>query len=322
MLERAGHAVAGLALDPLSGALFERAGLADGLLLDARVDVRDPAGVRSVFVDAKPDVVVHLAAQPLVRASYSDPRGTVETNVMGTLSVLEAITAVPSVRAAVIVTTDKVYRNVGQAAGYVEADALGGHDLYSSSKAMADILTSSWIDSFTGCPIAIARAGNVIGGGDVAEDRLFPDLVRAFSSGQPAHLRYPDAVRPWQHVLDCLNGYLLLVDALLERGASASGGWNIGPDPSASRTVGEAASLAASLWGGGASWVADAGSHPHEAALLTLDATRARAELGWRDQLGFDDAVRWTVEWAKRVQSGESARDVTLAQIEAFAALA
>lgn len=322
LLRRAGHEVAGLALDPLPGALFEQAELSSQLVLDARVDVRDAPGVLAVLSDVQPDVVLHLAAQPLVRASYTDPRGTVDTNVMGTLSVLEAIAAVPSVRAAVMVTTDKVYRNVGQAAGYVEGDALGGHDLYSASKAMADILTSSWIDSFAGCPIAIARAGNVIGGGDVAEDRLFPDLMRAFTSGRPTHLRYPEAVRPWQHVLDCLNGYLLLVDALLERGAAASGGWNIGPDPSHSRTVGEAASLAASLWGAGASWVADAGSHPHEAALLTLDASRARAELGWHDRLGFEDAVRWTVEWAKRVEAGESARDVTLSQIEAFDSLA
>lgn len=321
LLKRAGHSVAGLALDPLPGTLFELTELSGDLLIDARVDVREPAGVRMAVSEVQPDVVLHLAAQPLVRASYADPRGTVDTNVMGTLSVLEAVAAVPSVRAAVIVTTDKVYRNVGQAAGYVEGDALGGHDLYSASKAMADILTSSWIDSFGGCPIAIARAGNVIGGGDVAVDRLFPDLVRAFSSGRAAHLRYPDAVRPWQHVLDCLNGYLLLVDALLERGAAASGGWNIGPDPSASRTVGEAASLAASLWGDGASWIADAGVHPHEASLLTLDASRARTELGWHDRLGFEDAVRWTIEWARRVEAGESARDVTLSQIDAFVAL-
>lgn len=321
MLQRAGHEVSGLALDPLPGSLFMQTGLAGTMVVDARVDVRDAGSVRAVLTRAAPDVVIHMAAQPLVRPSYVDPRWTMETNVMGTLSVLEAISSCPSVRAGLIVTTDKVYRNVGQEAGYVESDALGGHDPYSASKAMADILTSSWVSSFDCCPIATARAGNVIGGGDVSEDRLFPDLMRAFASGKPASLRYPGAVRPWQHVLDCLNGYLMLVEALLALGSSAEGAWNIGPDPSAFRTVAEAASLAASLWGPEASWQEAGGDHPHEAGLLTLDATRARTELGWHDRLDFSTAVTWTVDWAKRVAAGESAREATLSQIEAFADL-
>lgn len=321
LLQRAGHQVSGLALDPEPGSLFEVAGLADLLEVDARVDIRDAAATHAAIQLAEPDVVIHMAAQPLVRASYVDPRWTMETNVMGTLSVLEGIAATPSVQAAVIVTTDKVYRNVGQRAGYVEGDALGGHDPYSASKAMADILTSSWVDSFAGCPTAIARAGNVIGGGDVSTDRLFPDLVRAFGAGKPAELRYPQAVRPWQHVLDCLNGYVLLADALVSQGEAAGGPWNFGPDPEAFRTVGEAADLAAARWGDGASWASDDGEHPHEAELLTLDASKAKRELGWRDRLDFDAAVTWTVDWAKRVQAGESARDVTLEQIEAFEAL-
>lgn len=321
MLKRAGHEVVGLALNPEPGSLFESADVSSSLAADARVDVRDADAVRDAFASVVPEVVVHMAAQPLVRASYVDPRWTIETNVMGTLSVLEAISSTPSVRAALIVTTDKVYRNVGQELGYVEHDALGGHDPYSASKAMADILTSSWVSSFDCCPIAIARAGNVIGGGDVSKDRLFPDLIRAFASGEPASLRYPGAVRPWQHVLDCLNGYMMLIDALLARGDSAGGAWNIGPDPSALRAVDEAASLAASLWGPGASWQAAGGQHPHEAGLLTLDATRARIELGWHDLLDFSSAVEWTVDWAKRVSAGESAREVTLSQIEAFMAL-
>jgi CDP-glucose 4,6-dehydratase len=239
-----------------------------------------------------------------------------ETNVLGTLSVLEAIAAAPSVRAAVMVTTDKVYRNVGQADGYVESDALGGHDPYSASKAMADILVSSWVDSFGGCPTGIARAGNVIGGGDVSADRLFPDLIRGFAAGQSVPIRYPSAVRPWQHVLDCLNGYLLLADALLA--GAGTGPWNFGPDPASFRTVAETADLAAALWGAPAAWESAGGDHPHEAGLLTLDASRARGELGWHDRLDFDAAVSWTVDWAKRVGAGESARDVTVAQIEAF----
>lgn len=321
MLRHAGHEVSGLALDPLPGCLFAQAQVARCMRVDARVDVREAERVRAVMAASQPDAVIHMAAQPLVRTSYQYPRWTMETNVMGTLSVLEAISVTSSVHAAVIVTTDKVYRNVGQTAGYVESDALGGHDPYSASKAMADILTSSWVDSFGGCPTAIVRAGNVIGGGDISEDRLFPDLIRAFARGVPASLRYPTAVRPWQHVLDCLNGYAMVIEALLANGASAGGAWNVGPDPSAFRTVGEASSLAASLWGPDATWEVADGDHPHEAAVLTLNASRASAELGWHNRLDFATAIEWTVEWEKRVAAGESAQDVTISQIEAFAAI-
>ena len=316
LLRQRGHEVSGLALDPEPGSIFELAGLAASLTVDARIDIRDGEATRAAVRDIAPDVVIHMAAQPLVRASYSDPRWTMETNVMGTLSVLEAIAATPSVRAAVMVTTDKVYRNVGQAEGYVESDALGGHDPYSASKAMADILVSSWVDSFGGCPTGIARAGNVIGGGDVSADRLFPDLIRGFAAGDSVPIRYPSAVRPWQHVLDCLSGYLLLADALIA--GAGSGAWNFGPDPSSFRSVADAADLAARLWGAPATWDSAGGDHPHEAGLLTLDARRAREELAWHDHLDFGEAVAWTVEWAKRVEAGESARDVTVAQIEAF----
>ena len=319
MLHRAGHQVSGLALDPIPGALFEVAGLSDLLHADFRCDIRDSTRTVDVIRELAPEVVVHLAAQPLVRTSYADPRGTFETNVMGTLAVLEGIAAARSVRAAVMVTTDKVYRNVGQVQGYREADALGGHDPYSASKAMADILISSWVDSFGGCPIGIARAGNVIGGGDVSADRLMPDLLRGFAAGQPVPIRHPQAVRPWQHVLDCLNGYLLLTDALL-RGQGA-GAWNFGPDPQGFRTVAEAADRAAQAWGPGASWVIDGGSHPHEAAMLTLDATKARTELHWQDRLTFDEAIDWTVNWTKEVAAGRPARQACMEQIEAFEAL-
>ena len=320
LLQRRGHLVSGIALDPEPGCLFEVASMSGSLAHDLRCDVRDGQAIVDLVSDVAPDVVIHMAAQPLVRASYADPRWTMETNVMGTLSVLEAVAATESVRAALVVTTDKVYRNVGQAAGYVEGDALGGRDPYSASKAMADILVASWVDSFGGCPIAIARAGNVIGGGDVSSDRLLPDLLRAFAATEPARLRYPDAVRPWQHVLDCLHGYLLLVDMLLDGGGA--GAWNFGPDPDAFRTVAETADLAARVWGPGASWTNDRGEHLHEEALLTLDASRARRELGWHDVLGFEEAVTWTVDWARRVRAGEQARDVTLEQIDAYSRLA
>lgn len=316
LLTQRGDEVSGLALDPVPGGLFEVAGVADRLADDFRVDIRDGQATRRAIVDVAPDVVIHMAAQPLVRASYAEPRWTMETNVMGTLSVLEGIQAAGSVQAAVMVTTDKVYRNVGQLAGYVESDALGGHDPYSASKAMADILISSWTDSFDPCPLAVARAGNVIGGGDVSEDRLFPDLIRGFTTGTPVLIRNPRAVRPWQHVLDCLNGYLMLVDALLD--GRGTGAWNFGPEPTSFRTVGDAADLAAAAWGLGAEWIADAGEHPHEAELLTLDASGARRELGWADRLDFDAAVRWTVDWQRRVLEGLSPLDVTLSQIAEF----
>ena len=324
ILERAGHKVSGLSLDPVEGALFLSTGTESRMTRDFRININDAPSVAVAVNELNPDFIMHLAAQPLVRLSYSEPRGTFETNSIGTLSVLEAMSLAPSVKGGIVVTTDKVYKNIGQSHGYVESDALGGHDPYSASKAMADILTSSWISSFGGPRTAIARAGNVIGGGDVSPDRLFPDLMRSFIAGAPAQLRNPLAVRPWQHVLDCLNGYVMLADSImatLDQGADA-GAWNFGPDPDAFRTVGEAADLAASVWGPGASWELDKGSHPHEAHMLTLDATKAKSELGWRDRLSFEDAVRWTVDWHKRVEAGESALDVTLSQIEAFEALA
>ena len=318
LLSELGHEVSGLALDPEPGALFAVADLSSLITHDFRNDIRDADAVRAALATVRPDVVMHLAAQPLVRASYADPRWTMETNVIGTLNVLDAVKATSSVQAQVIVTTDKVYRNVHQVAGYVESDALGGHDPYSASKAMADLLTQSWVASFQGCPTAIARAGNVIGGGDVCKDRLLPDLLRAFADHRPAELRYPDAVRPWQHVLDCLNGYVMLADVLSAGGGR--GAWNFGPGPASFRTVGQVATLAAGLWGDGASWRATPSDHLHEAELLALDATRARTELGWDDRLSFEEAVSWTVAWETARRAGESPAGVTRDQIRAFSA--
>jgi len=308
--------VAGLSLAAEPGSLYERARLTDLLLSDETADVRDHEAVAQFFWTTQPDVVIHLAAQSLVRPSYLKPRDTIETNVMGTLSVLEAVKRVESVRATVIVTTDKVYRNVGSTEGYREDDPLGGHDPYSASKAMADILASSWSASFEGAPIATTRAGNVIGGGDVSSDRLFPDLMRGFSAGTEVPLRYPMAVRPWQHVLDCIAGYLDLVDTLIDNGGSAA--WNFGPDPSSMRSVSEAATLAAGLWGDGAVWSDASGRHLHEASILTLDSSKSQVELGWRNLLRFEESVSWTVEWTKRVNAGESVLLVTLDQVREF----
>jgi len=298
LLQARGHTVSGLALDPEPGALFEVAGVGERLQQDHRVDIRDADATRKAIVQVKPDAVIHMAAQALVRESYREPRLTYETNAMGTMNVLEAVAQAGTAQAMVVITTDKVYRNVNQSAGYVEDDPLGGDDPYSASKAMADIMTASWVKSFPGVPTAIARAGNVIGGGDVCKDRLLVDLLAAYSGGRAAQLRMPQAVRPWQHVLDCVNGYLVLTDALLA--GRGRGAWNFGPGPEAFVTVGEVATIVADLWGGGARWEAPEGNHPHEAGLLALDASKARRDLGWYGRLGFRDALEWTVDWTRR----------------------
>ena len=316
MLSECGHQVFGLALDPDSDGLFERAGLGRRFTMDARGDISDTDLVRQRIDQAQPDVVIHLAAQALVRDSYVRPRWTVQTNVMGTLSVLEAVSAVPSVSALVAVTTDKVYRNVGQSFGYRESDCLGGHDPYSASKAMADLLVQSWVSSFPSTPTAVARAGNVIGGGDTSRDRIMPDLLNAFADGKSAIVRMPSAVRPWQHVLDCLQGYVTLVDALVE--GSGRGEWNFGPDADAVRTVAELADTAARHWSPEATWTTGSQSDLHEASLLVLDSSRARTELGWKDRLTFEQAVELTVAWDKRVRRGEHPESVMVDQLQHF----
>lgn len=316
LLASRGHEVSGLSLDPVQGSLFDVANLAEIVTKDLRVDIRDAASTASAVALVNPDAVIHLAAQPLVRESYRDPRATFETNVMGTLNVLDAVGTNASVRAQLIVTTDKVYRNVNQHVGYVESDPLGGHDPYSSSKAMADILTHSWVASFPGPLTAIARAGNVIGGGDVSVDRLLPDLLRSFQAGRPAVLRYPDAVRPWQHVLDCLQGYVMLVDDLIAgRGA---GEWNFGPGIESFVPVRDVADSAARRWGEPAEWSVDPADHLHEAELLALDASKATNELGWHTRLKFPTSLDWTVDWHREVMEGADPREVTIAQITQF----
>lgn len=321
-LHRLGHEVCGLALDPQPGALFQRAHVAELMSVDVRADIRDAAAVRAAIGQAAPDVVLHLAAQPLVRESYRDPRYTVETNVLGTLNVLEAVQQAGSVRAHVVVTTDKVYRDGCRPDGYREDDPLGGHDPYAASKAAADLITQSWIASTPSVvPTAIARAGNVIGGGDVSAERLMVDLLAGCASGTPTVLRSPDAVRPWQHVLDCLNGYLVLADALLA-GRAAGRAFNFGPPRASAATVAAIAARVAALWGNDASWrVGAADPQRPEAQLLSLDASRAAAELGWHNRLDLESTLRLTVDWAHRTLAGEDPHAVCLSQLEEFGAL-
>jgi CDP-glucose 4,6-dehydratase len=319
-LAEQGHSVHGLALDPEPDGLFEVAQVASRLASDARLDIRDASSVQSAVAEAKPDVVIHLAAQPLVRESYVNPRWTFETNAMGTMNVLEAVSTCDSVQAHVVVTTDKVYRNVHQTVGYIEDDALGGDDPYSASKAMADILTHSWLSSFGGPPTAIARAGNVIGGGDMSRDRLIPDIMNACRLGQNPILRYPDSVRPWQHVLDCLNGYTMLVDHLLSSPGTPSdrGAWNFGPNESSFVTVGEVTTRVLKAWGLDSTWELAPDATFHEAALLALDASKATNGLGWHDKLNIDEAIDWTVQWYRDVNSGLSPNAVTMRQLDRF----
>jgi len=299
-----GAKVVGYALDPATQRdNFVRCGL-HGKIIDLRGDIRDAALLNQVFDTYRPEFVFHLAAQPIVRRSYENPTETFETNVMGTVNVLEAIRSCNSVKAGVIITSDKCYENREQIWGYREDDKMGGYDPYSASKGCAELVTSAYRNSFfrrdSEKSIATVRAGNVIGGGDWSDFRLLPDCVRAAQSQIPIEIRNPDSVRPWQFVLEPLYGYLLLGSKLFQRGAAYSGAWNFGPDFESIATVKTATELFAALWGGGA------GIHcfssedaPHEAGLLSLDCTKAKTLLGWKPRLNLQQALEYTVEWYK-----------------------
>jgi CDP-glucose 4,6-dehydratase len=318
MLKSQGHEVIGISLPPRERALYREANLKELFAKEHFIDIRDKDNFRKSIISAQADVAFHLAAQPLVRESYLNPIFTYETNVLGTLNFLAGIKE-SSVRAAIVVTTDKVYKNKNILRGYTESDELGGHDPYSSSKAAADIATQSWVASFDSKNIAIARAGNVIGGGDWSPDRLIPDLVRAFSTDNKAVIRYPDSIRPWQHVMDCLAGYLLLSDKILATGIA--GEWNFGPAINTDTKVSKVADLVANLWGGEATWTVDEGSNQHEAGYLLLDSTKARQQLSWKDKLDFHNAIEWTVDFYKSAINGENPRALLEIQIEKYMAL-
>lgn len=321
-LERLGAQVTGLSIEPPTDpCLFDVARVKTGMT-DIRLDIRDPSAVLAAFERARPSVVFHLAAQSLVRASYEAPLETYSTNVMGTAHVLEAVRSLRTVTAAVVVTSDKCYENREIDHAYAEHEPLGGHDPYSSSKACAELVTSAYRRSFLGAgstAVATARAGNVIGGGDWAADRLLPDLLRAFATGSSAPIRNPAAVRPWQHVLEPLSGYVRLAEQLDEHGAEFAEAWNFGPEPSDTRSVEDVVSIAAREWGGEARWRTDGATHPHEARLLRLDAGKARTRLGWQPRWSVETAVRETVRWFKAFEGGADMRELTLAQIETYA---
>jgi CDP-glucose 4,6-dehydratase len=316
LLHARGHNVSGISLEPETDSLFIQANVQKFLERDIRCDINESIKLTSHFNETKPYVVIHLAAQALVRESYKNPITTFETNVMGTLNVMKASQQLRDLKAQLIITTDKVYKNINKKSGYVETEALGGQDPYSASKAMADIATQSWLSSFENPNTAIARAGNVIGGGDVCADRLIPDLISSYSSGLTPKLRAPNSVRPWQHVLDCLNGYLTLVDALIKN--NADGAWNFGPDENQLKTVADVANIAGAVWGAERSWESDLGNHPDEASMLILNSNKARTELEWTAKLSFEESVKWTIDWYKNVHEGKNPLEETLRNIRDF----
>ena len=325
-LARRGAHVRGYALDPATEpSLFAVASVAS-VVEDVRGDIRDYPRLEASMAEFAPEVVFHLAAQPLVRRSYADPLGTYAINVMGTAHVLEAVRHTPSVRAVVCVTTDKCYENQEWFWPYRETDPLGGHDPYSSSKACAEILSAAYRTSFftvdrmpeQGVALATARAGNVIGGGDWSDDRLIPDLIRGFQAGQPVLIRRPKALRPWQHVLDPLHGYLVLAEELIAQRGKYASSFNFGPSDNESWPVERIATKLASMWGQDASWVSDSAPGVHEARVLRIDASKARAELGWRPLLNVETALEWTIQWYKAWQAGADMREETQSQIVAY----
>jgi CDP-glucose 4,6-dehydratase len=290
-------------------------------------DVRDLDGLCRAIAEARPEIVFHLAAQSLVRRSYEDPVETYGTNVMGTLHLLEAVRRASGVVAVVIVTSDKCYENREWSWPYRENDALGGADPYSSSKGCAELLVDSYRRSYfrtegQSIAVATARAGNVIGGGDFAVDRLIPDLVRSVGRGMPAEVRNPNSVRPWQHVLDALSGYVLLAERLYAEGGEFAEAWNFGPTAESCRTVAEVADAVVRLWPGGPAWEVDGAAHPAESRLLALDSSKAHSRLGWRPRWGADEAIERTVGWYRRWMDGganpAAARDGVLADLESY----
>jgi CDP-glucose 4,6-dehydratase len=328
-LESLGAQVTGYALAPATGpSLFELAQVARGMR-SVIGDIRDAASLASAMAAAKPEIVIHMAAQALVRRAYAEPLETYSTNVIGTANLFEAVRATPGVRAVVNVTSDKCYLNREWDRGYREDDALGGHDPYSASKACQDIVGASYRESFFpparhgehGVAVASARAGNVLGGGDWSADRLVADVMRAIGAGEPVRIRNPHAIRPWQHVLEPLSGYLRLAEKLVTDGPACAEAWNFGPGLDGEKPVRWVVEELVRRWGDGAGWREDSVDHPHEAHFLRLDIAKARMRLGWTPRLDLPQAIELVVAWHRAHRDGADPRATTLAQVAAFAAL-
>jgi CDP-glucose 4,6-dehydratase len=329
-LQQLGAQVTGFALEaPTQPSLFDAARVGAGMQ-SVHGDVRDLPTLQRAMQTAKPEIVIHMAAQSLVRLSYDTPVETYATNVMGTVHLLEAVRQTPGVRAVVNVTTDKCYENKEWAWGYRENEPMGGFDPYSNSKGCSELVSAAYRSSFFnpthyaqhGVALATARAGNVIGGGDWAKDRLIPDILAAFEAGKQVPIRNPHATRPWQHVLEPLRGYLTLAEHLYTDGPSFAEGWNFGPHGDDAKPVEWIVRQLAERWGQGASWQVDAGNHPHEANFLKLDISKAAQRLRWQPALRLDGALGLIVDWARARKTGADMHAVTFAQIAAYQTLA
>ncbi len=325
-LQQLGAEVTGYALaPPTNPSLFEVANVAQGMK-SILGDIRDGAALAKAMREAAPDIVVHMAAQPLVRRSYADPVETYSTNVMGTVHLLEAVRQAKSVRAVVNVTSDKCYENREWVWGYRESEPMGGFDPYSSSKGCAELVAAAYRNSFFNpakhgehrIALASVRAGNVIGGGDWAEDRLIPDILRAIEEGRPVVIRNPHAIRPWQHVLEPLGGYLRLAQKLVEDGTAYGEGWNFGPNDEDAQPVQWIVERLTRQWGNDASWQLDRADHPHEAHYLKLDCSKAKARLDWQPRWNLARALEMIVAWQRAYLAQQDMREVTLEQIKNF----
>lgn len=321
-LQEMGAIVHGYSLEPdTSPALFNEARVFENMVSEIG-DIRDLSRIEKSMADFDPDILLHLAAQPLVRKSYLDPIETYSTNVMGTVHVLEAARKVPSLKSIVVVTTDKCYENKEWEWGYRENEPMGGHDPYSSSKGCAELVTSAYIRSFfntsTSAAVASARAGNVIGGGDWADDRLIPDILSAFAKAEPVIVRNPLSTRPWQHVLEPISGYLVLAEALYNDGHKYEGGWNFGPHDEDCKSVGDILDTVTALWGENARWELDKNNNPHEAGFLKLDCSKAASKLNWQPKWSLNQTLRKIIEWHKGYTAKEDVKTMCLQEIREY----
>lgn len=329
-LQALGAEVIGIGLDPVNDLdNFVLTDIGNKIKADIRTDIRDLQKIKDIFEKYKPEIVFHLAAQPLVRLSYEEPVETYQVNVMGTINIMEAIRATDSVKVGVMITTDKCYENREQIWGYREDDPMGGYDPYSSSKGAAEIAISSWRRSFFNPSkyaehhksIASVRAGNVIGGGDWAKDRIIPDCIRALEEGKDIEIRSPKSIRPWQHVLEPLSGYMLLAKKMWESPAEYCEAWNFGPRAESISTVWEVASKVVENYGQGKLVDISDPAALHEAKLLTLDITKSQIRLGWTPALNLENTIRMTTDWYRRALS-ENPYKLSLAQISEYVSLA
>jgi CDP-glucose 4,6-dehydratase len=328
-LDALGAKVTGYALDPPTQPnLFEQAGIAS-TMKSICGDIRDFPRLKNALAECRPEVVIHMAAQSVVRRGYEDPIETYSSNVMGTVYLLEALRQLKQPCAIVNVTSDKCYENREFIWGYRENEPMGGHDPYSNSKGCAELVTSAYRDSFFppdslerhGVALGSARAGNAVGGGDWTSDQLIPDLMRAFLADRPCLIRNPCAIRPWQFVLEPVRGYLMLAERLSQDAREFASGWNFGPADADAKPVSWIADRLVGAWGSKASWSQDGGMHPHEAHVLKLDASKAKVLLNWHPMLPLGQALDWIVEWYRAYQTGADLRHLTKAQIERYEAL-